>query len=419
MANVQPFRALRYRADAAESFDDLITPPFDVISPEQREALFARSPRNYARVILPEEGEGQSKYEAAAGLLKAWQAQGVMEQDAGPCFYLLSQRFTGLDGKPHERRAFFAACQIPEDGEETVLGHERTFPYKIQDRLALTRATEANTGAVFVLYDDPAAALAPFLAQMDTRPPDMEAHTIDGVSQRLWVVPADPAVTAFFADRTLYIADGHHRYATARAYRDEQRAANPGVSGPQPHDFVLFGFVALQDPGLIVYPAHRVLDAPEGFDADAFLDRLGEWFDVGPITGSPMDALNQQTRCAFVLAIKGRTDLLLVLKDGIDRGAWLGEEHGPAWRDLDVAVLHRGIIEQALGVAEGAEFAYIVDGYKALEAVHEGPRGLAFLMRNLEAAQICACADAREFMPQKATYFYPKLPSGAVINPLR
>lgn len=418
MANVQPFCAIRYDDHAAASHDDLITPPFDVISPGQRDTLFAKSPHNYARIILPEEKDGHDKYATAANLLSGWLDSGVVKQDGEPHYYLLSQRFTGLDGQRHERRAFFGVAKIPEEGEETVLGHERTFPYKIKDRLALTRATEVNTGAVFVLYDDAEAALASFLGQMDERAPDMAATTIDGVEQRVWAVPALATVTDFFRDKTLYIADGHHRFATAKAYRDEQRAKHPSDE-LQPHDFVLFGFVALQDPGLIVYPAHRVLDAPKDFVAADFLHKLGDWFDVLEPQGDLLAAVQQQDRCAFGASIAGHGEFLLVLKDGVDRTAWLGEDHGPAWRDLDVAVLHRGILEQALGLAEGAEFSYIVQGDEALDAVRTGGRDLAFLMRNLHARQICDCADAREFMPQKATYFFPKLPSGAVINPLR
>lgn len=418
MSNVQPFRAIRYQSKAAPSYDDLITPPFDVISPEQRETLFAKSPHNYARIILPEELDGRDKYDTAANLLGDWLATGVMKQDGEPHFYLLSQRFTGLDGQRHERRGFFAAAKIPEEGEESVLGHERTFPYKIQDRLALTRATQVNTGAVFVLYDDSEAELASFLAQMDEREPDIAATTIDGVEQRVWAVPALATVTDFFRHKTLYIADGHHRFATAKAYRDEQREKHPSDE-LQPHDFVLLGFVAQQDPGLIVYPAHRVLDAPDGFDAAAFLARLDEWFEVSEPQGDLLAAVQQQDRCAYGVSIAGHGERLLVMKDGVDRAAWLGEDHGPAWRELDVAVLHRGIIEGALGLAEGAEFSYIVDGGEALDAVRSGKRGLAFLMRNLKASQICDCADAREFMPQKATYFFPKLPSGAVLNPLK
>jgi uncharacterized protein (DUF1015 family) len=418
VANVQPFRAIRYQSDTAGPFDDLITPPFDVISPEQREALFAQSPHNYARIILPEALEAGDKYETAAGLLGDWLATGAMAQDDEPHFYLLSQRFTGLDGQRHERRGFFGVAKIPEDGEETVLGHERTFPYKIQDRLALTRATAVNTGSVFVLYDDADAELADFLAQMDEREPDIAATTIDGVEQRVWAVPALATVTDAFRGKTLYIADGHHRYATAKAYRDEQRELHPSDE-LQPHDFVLFGFVALQDPGLIVYPAHRVLDAPDGLDAAALLTRLEEWFEVSEPKADLLPAVQQQDRCAFGVCIAGHGERLLVLKDGVDRAAWLGEDHGPAWRELDVAVLHRGIIEGALGLPEGTEFSYIVDGDEALDAVRSGGKGLAFLMRNLHAKQICDCADAREFMPQKATYFFPKLPSGAVINPLK
>jgi uncharacterized protein (DUF1015 family) len=414
MPEVTGFRAYRYVQDRVGSYDKVITPPFDVISPEERIELMGYSPFNLTHLILPEEKYGLNKYEAAAKDFQSFIAQGVLTQDPEDSFYLLEQTFNDQDGKKHVRRGFFGVAKIPEPGAETVLGHERTFITKIQDRLALTRATQANLGAVFSLYSDPDGVLHPFLDQMRNRPEDMLAHTIDKVTQRIWRVPNDARVTEFLRDKKLYIADGHHRFATAVAYRDEMRAKeNP--TGPRPYDYVLMGFVDMDDPGLLVYPAHRVLDAPAGFVADEFLTKLKRWFDVTPSGADLAHEVRSAKGCAIGLAIKGAGRYLLTLRD-IDRVEFLGADRGPAWRELDVAILHRGIIENTLGLPEGAEFVYEHSAPKALDLVDSGKKGLAFILNATLARQIQACAEAKEPMPQKSTYIYPKLPSGAAIN---
>lgn len=413
MAEVRGFRAFRFDEGVVGNLDDVVTPPFDVISEEERVVLAARSPYNYTHVILPQERDGKSRYAVAAELLEQWRREGALRQDDAESFYLLEQTFTSLDGHECVRRGFLGIAKVPEPGEDTVLGHERTFEWKVTDRLALTEATRANLGAVFVLYEDKAHDLRGFLGQMDRRGPDLVARTIDGVTQRVWRVDADPAVTAFFAGKRLYIADGHHRYRTAHTYRDRMRLAEK-PDGPRPYDYVLMGFIALDDPGLFVYPAHRVVDLPDGFDEQQFLSELSKWFEVLPV-GSDLHAhVQDEPQCAIGLALRGGKRFVLRLHD-IDRVDLLGDMHGPAWRDLDVSVLHGGILERILGFAPDAVHVYEKDPATAQEMVESGRKGLAFLLRNMQPSQVCACAEARESMPQKATYFFPKLPSGAAI----
>ncbi len=232
-------------------------------------------------------------------------------------------------------------------------------------------------------------------------------------------MPDDPRVGEFLRDKTLYIADGHHRFQTARTYRDRMRAANPGA-GPQPYDFVMMGFVAFEDPGLKIYPPHRVLAAPDGFDAARFLQALEAWFEVAPLRAE--DALPERVEaapegCVIGLALPEGA-YLLTLRD-IDRAAFLGSDRAPAWRELDVAVLHRGVIERILGLPADAQFSYEKNARAAVEAVAGGEAGLAFLLRATRAEQIRACAEAGEPMPQKSTYFFPKLPSGGVLYRLK
>lgn len=413
MAEVRGFRAFRFDPAVVGNLDNVVTPPFDVITPEDREILAARSPYNYTHVILPQDRDGVSKYEVAAKTLDEWVRTKALVQDAEESFYLLEQSFPALDGQEHVRRGFFGVAKIPEPGEDTVLGHERTFDWKVTDRLNLTKATKAHLGAVFVLYRDDEHALGGFLAQMGQRPPDLEARTIDGVTQRVWRVKADPAVTAFFAGKRLYIADGHHRFRTAHTYRDLMRLQEK-PDGLRPYDYVLMGFIAMDDPGLFVYPAHRVLDAPQGFNAEAFLKALEPWFDVLPVKSDLVEHVQDEPECAIGLALNGGKYYVLRLRD-IDRVALLGDEHGAAWRDLDVAVLHGGILERILQFPSDAVFVYEKDPHVAIDMVERGGKGMAFILRNMLPEQVCACAEARESMPQKATYFFPKLPSGAAV----
>lgn len=414
MPHVKGFRGYRFNPAKAGNFDNVITPPFDVISPAEREALAQRSPFNMVHLILPEARGGLDRYQHAGRLLERMLAEGVLIQDESESLYLLEQRFQDNTGRERLRRAFYAVTKIPETGERTVLGHEKTFAHKIEDRLALMRATRMNFGAVFVMYSDPEGTLQPVFAPARTSPPDIVARTIDGVEQRLWRVPFDPRVAEFLAGRHLYIGDGHHRYATAVAYRDERRAAER-PNGPRPYDYVMMGFIALEDPGLVVYPAHRLLDGPAGLSAEELRRRLASHFELAPVEGDlPGRVAAAANGTTIGLAVHGDGQWLLHYKHG-DRRELLGDDHGPAWRDLDVAVLHRGIIENLLGMKAGEELVYEPDAAAALALCRRGEKRLAFIINPATPGQIRACAEAGEYMPQKATYLFPKLPTGPVL----
>jgi len=419
MLEVRGFRGLTFDTQKVGAQDRVITPPYDVIGPEDRKKLASTSPHNLVHVQLPVAQGSRSPYENAEDIFERWLDEGVLVQDAQPHFYLLRQQFADIEGTARTRRAFFAAVKIPETGERTILGHERTFDKPVEDRLRLTAALRANLGAVFALYDDDEGQLLPFLGQMEQGPPQATAETIDGVRQEFWRVPDDPAVPHFFQGKTLYIADGHHRFQTAGIYRDQMRAAHPEAAGPQPYDYVLMGFVSLSDPGLKIYPAHRLVPKPAGFNPGRFLEALDPWFEVEPLPSASLNErlANDPASCVLGLVIHGAGACLLKLRD-IDRTGLLGSGRGPAWRDLDVAVLHRGIIERILGLAEGTEFIYEKSLMRSIRAAESGTAGLAFLLRPVKPSQVQACARDAEPMPQKSTYFFPKLPSGGVLNRL-
>ena len=419
MLEVRGFRGLTYDTGKVGSQDYVITPPYDVITPEERALLASRSPYSMAHLILPQDEEGRSRYIAASERIRSWLDEGVLVQDPAPFYYLLRQTFVDLHGNPLVRRGFYGIVRLPEAGERHILGHERTFDKPVEDRLRLTEATQANLGAVFGLYSDPDGALSAFLGEMDRRPPEGSAETIDGVHQEFWRAAPDEAVTRFFRDKVIYIADGHHRFRTACAYRDAMRAIDKSDT-PQPWDYALMGFVAFEDPGLKIYPPHRVAPPPPGFDADAFLAALKPWFEVTPVgvsEGLPELVEATPGECVIGLVLPGKGAFLLILRD-IDRIEMLGDDRGPAWRDLDVAVLHRGLLERILGFEEGAEFIYEKNAEMALAAATGDSPSLVFILRPTRPDQICACAEAGEAMPQKSTYFFPKLPSGVVIHRL-
>lgn len=416
MADVFPFCGVRYQLEEVESFSDVVTPPFDVIDARTRVLLAEKSPVNMVHVILPEEGPDADKYTMAGRRLRQWIGQGVMRRDAAPGYYHLVQRYKGLDGRTHERRAFFARVRVPEPGEDgVVLGHERTFAHKIEDRLALTKATKANLGAVFGLYEDPEGRVTSVLQAAESRPPDVEAKTVDGVEQRLWRVEPDDAIGEHLRGKPLYIADGHHRFATAAAYRDWVRAQQ-GSDAPGAHDCLLMGLVEMNDPGLVVWPTHRALDPPEAFRAKAFLRQLETWFDPIPVSrealpavleGAPPQAVGMAIHEMGCFLLQPRPDRIDALMDA--------EVHA-VFRDMDVAVLHRGILERVMGLESGMELLYEPNMEKTLALVERGEKRMAFFLRGIGPHRIKTVADAGQYMPQKATYFYPKLPTGAVIN---
>ena len=416
MIEVRAFQGYRYNPERISNYDEVITPPYDVITDEERARMAAGSPANLVHALLPIAEDGGDKYAVAGEVLEQWIADGTMLQEETPSYYLLRQQFTDLEGQHQVRRAFFAAIKLPEEGEHYVLGHERTFSGHVDDRIKLTEATKANLGAVFSLYNDENNVLAEFLGQMETRAPDGVAHTIDGVTQEFWRVDDGPKVNEFFQGKTLYIADGHHRFQTACTYRDAQRAANPDA-GIQPYDYALMGFVSFDDPGLKIYPPHRVVALPEKFEATAFVSELEKWFTVEEVgEGLAEKVENAPGQCVMGIVTAGQPDRLLTLKEDL-RTEFLGDDRGESWRDLDVAVLHRGIIANIMGIAEGTTHHYEKSLDGALKAGTVAGQ-ISFILRATKASQICACAEAGEPMPQKSTYFFPKLPSGVVIHRL-
>ena len=402
MADVRPFRALRY-APAAGTLGDLVSPPYDVISPEQRQGYLAASPYNAVRLILPEVG-----YDEVAGLMGSWTDQGALETAPQPCLVAWTQSFTLDDGQPRERRTILAAVGLEPYEARVVRPHERTHAGPKEDRLRLTRAVRTNLSPVFGLYPDADgaawAAVAPHGA------PDGELTDADGTVHRIWFV-SDPAAAAAvqeaMRDRWILIADGHHRYETALAYRDEMRAAG---AGPGPHDRVMMGLTALDDPGLVVLPTHRLLSRwPDGADA-AF-------------TGTEVDGVDALL-AALAAAPEDAPALGLLTREGarLLTAPPPGPSASPAER-LDVAALEREILIPHLGADQAAlahdeVLSYTKDAAEAAALVARGDIAAALILRGIPKPAIAAVSEAGETMPQKSTYFFPKLLTGVTFHSL-
>ena len=407
MADVRAFRALHYDRDRVGGLQPVVAPPYDVIDAEQRAALIARSPYNVVEIDLP---QGDNPYAHAAEVFDAWQAEGILVRDDADALWALEQDYTGPDGRRRTRHGFFARVKVEEYGAGRIRPHERTHPGPKEDRLRLTRATHANLSPIFSLYDDPQEAAWRALAPHLQTEAWAEVTDEDGTTHRLWRVtdaPAIEAVTGALADKELLIADGHHRYETARVHHEEGGAGH-----------VLMCLVALQDPGLTVFPTHRLLTRID--DRDGLRATIERDFDV-----APTDELEPEgdgpVRMGYLDA-HHRRPLMLTLKDPAIVAAALPDKPEP-YRNLDTAVLEALVLQGALRMTEddishlnGLDYAR--DTAQARERVESGGAEAAFFMRGTPVTQVRAVAAAGESMPPKSTYFFPKVLTGMVFNPL-
>jgi uncharacterized protein (DUF1015 family) len=409
MAEIQPLRALHYDLAAAGPLDRLVAPPYDVIDAAQRRALAAKSPFNAVEIDLPE-GE-PDPYRHAAELLEQWRMQGVVLQDAEPSLWALTQTFTGPDGTTRTRHGFFAKVRLTDYGPGLVRPHERTHPAAKEDRLRLMRATRANLSPIFSLYRDPSGEAWSALEPATASPPWGEVTDEEGTTHRLWRV-ADQAAIAraqeALAGVELLIADGHHRYETARTYAEE-------IGGEGEHRYVLMTLVSMSDPGLAIFPTHRLVG---GLDEQ-------RWHRLEEALRTEFQATENGAEDLPTFGVLRRTDerarqLRLASPEIADR-ALAG--HSDSYRRLDTAVLEKLVLEDALGFTEDdishqRGLGYARDLPQARELLASGEFDLAFLLRATPVEQVEAIAAAGETMPPKSTYFYPKLLSGLLFNPL-
>ena len=416
MADVQPLRAIHYDLATAGPLDRVTAPPYDVIDPDLRADLTARSPHNVVEIDLPVGGD---PYGHAGELFERWQMDGVLVRDREPALWAMTQAYRGPDGAERVRHGLFCRVRITDYGPGLIRPHERTHPAAKEDRLQLMRATRANLSPIFSLYDDPAGAAWSALEPATEAPPWGEVTDDDATVHRLWRV-TDPAaierVQAALADRELLIADGHHRYETARTYAEE-------VGGEGDHRYVLMCLVSMSDPGLTVFPTHRLVGRLAEDRRARLEEELQRDFEVREVDadGVVPEGGNGSTPTYGYLDQAGRSlRLRLDSPATVDRAL---ADHSPSYRRLDTAVLEKLVLEDTLGLTEDdishqRGLAYARDLDQARQLLGSGDYELAFLLRPTPIEQVQAVAQAGETMPPKSTYFYPKLLSGLLFNPL-
>ena len=417
MADVEPLRALHYDLDRTGGLQDVVAPPYDVIDAEQRADLEASSPYNVVRIDLP---VGIHPYDNAARLLAAWREEGVIVRDEVPAVWPLEQRYTGPDGETRTRTGFLARVRVEDYGPGRIRPHERTHPGPKEDRLRLTRATRANLSPIFSLFADPAGALTGSLAEATYgKPPWGESTDDDGTVNRLWRIE-DPHTIATVHDALqsseLLIADGHHRYETARVYAEE-------VGGEGPQRYVLMCLVALEDPGLTVFPTHRLLRDLRPDQHETLASVIRRDFEIKRLesTDELVPAYGQPVSLGYIDA-HFRQPWMLTLKDQAIADAALSD-HAAPYRRLDTAVLEALILKGALGMSDDdidhlAGLGYARDFDQALQLVNDGDYDAAFFVAATPIEAVREVAGAGESMPPKSTYFFPKVPTGLVFNPL-
>jgi uncharacterized protein (DUF1015 family) len=407
MAKIYPFRSLRYSQDKIP-IEKVVTQPYDKISEEMRERYYASHPNNIVRLVygknFPTDSAADNVYTRAAAFLKEWRANGVLEQIAQPAFFVYFQRFTvpGTD-ETRLRKGFVGLGRLEDYANKVIYPHERTLSGPKRDRLELLRHTRTQFEQIFMLYEDPARRTEALMDEVASAPPDVDLTDEYDVEHKMWVVTAQDRIEFLqhqMAEKKLIIADGHHRYETALAYRDEMRGENGS-------DRIPMTFFNMNSPGLTVLPTHRVLANVQGFDARALLDRAAAFFDQGSrADGITIGVCTHGELTLTNLRLKSSVDLAALMPDLSDKQ-----------RTLDVVLLHRLLLEKCLGINEDAvkkesHITYLRDRDAAINAVREAKAQAVFLLSPTRLDQIRDIAYEGNVLPQKSTDFYPKVLSG-------
>ncbi|MBN2582685.1 MAG: DUF1015 domain-containing protein [Planctomycetes bacterium] len=434
MASILPFRGLRYNTKLSLDLTMVTAPPYDCISGDLQEELYERHPHNIVRLILGHQGkddtDADNRYTRAARCLRQWQDSGVLIRETRPALYLYEQEFTA-DGQTRIRRGFIARVALEEFGSGDIHPHEQTFSGPKEDRLKLLQATRTNLSQVFALYPDETNEV---MSAIDRRPlarPDLVVADDHGVINRMWIITHEETaaeVCSLMHRKPLFIADGHHRYTTALNYRKHLQSRGEDVSGHHPANFTSIMCVSMSDPGLVVFPTHRVLVNFPQVTAAQMQKALAEHFTwheysgAEAVSGRMEERLNESQGVAIGVYLRGdQSSYIAQLKDlsAMDR---LATDHSPEWRRLDVSILHQLVLDrllpEAFGPQKDLQTRYVHLASEAFDAVHEDQASVALLLKPPTVDDVRVIAGNGELMPQKSTYFYPKLLSGLIMNPL-
>ena len=435
MAEIRPFRGVRYNQELAKDLADVICPPYDIINPQGQQELYRRSQYNFVQVEfgreLPQDTATDNKYTRSAATLERWLEQGVLVVDEEPAIYLHDHYFQ-LKGKEHRRRGIIVCVRLEEWDKMVVRPHEGTLVEHKGDRLSLLWALQANTSPILALFEDQGQQVSSLLASPPSQPV-ISFSGADGERHEVWAITQPKVIGQIcrsLARQSLYIADGHHRYESALTFRREKRAGSSAVSAGDAFNFVMMELVDFSDPGLFILPPHRLVGGISKAGLSQLTAKLESFFDIEELPLNMPDVWQQVDRLLasgeasqVKLALFGldRDRLfLLTLRDFNAASRMMPYFHSELYKKLDVSVLDHVILEELLGLGGGGE-AVLDFSYEAQDAVSrvlEQEYQLAFLLRPLKAEVIKAVADADDRMPRKSTYFYPKAPAGLILHRL-
>jgi len=442
MAIVAPFRGLVYNLEKKPDLSRVLAPPYDVISEEEQEALYARDPHNIVRLILGKKKKGDTdwdnRYTRAADLFSRWLSEGILIRAPKPQIYLTSLDYTPGNGEPPVTRwGLILLVRIEDENSRVILPHERTFSAHKQDRLNLMRASNAQFSQIFGLYEDPQDILLAQFPSVASQPAPFSCELSDGTYTRMWPVEdrsLHRQVARFMKDRTILIADGHHRYETARAYRNMMRARYGTRPQNRSFEFVTMYLTNMFHKGLTILPSHRLITRVPGFEQHRFLGLLEHWFDMEafPLPDAPgpdffeglkrrLHQAGLETSAIAFCHQQAREGHLLRLKPGA-RDA-LGDDLHPSLKELDVLVLSRLILQKTLGFSKEdldneEVFHYESSLSKAVSKVLSGQYVMSFLLNPTKIEQVREVVTHALVMPRKSTFFYPKVLSGMVLTPI-
>ncbi len=424
MAEVKAFKALRF-TERAGDISKNVCPPYDIISEEERLGYIRTSENNIIRLEKP---VGDNAYDDARALYLEMSDKGVIECDEKKGIYVYEEEFDAL-GNRYKIKGIFVRVRLEEFDKKVVLPHEETLSKAKQDRFDLMCATHCNFSPIYCMYTDEKREISSLVDIMSQSKAEIEFEAKDGVVQRIWKCE-DESITdkveELFRDKQLFIADGHHRYETGLRFRNH--LIDKGVIKDKDHDanFIMMFLIDMENSGLVVYPTHRMVTGLEGFDLDKALCGMKQYFDVTEISEADIDKVlceNADNKANVLVSSDGKFYLSVMKKDAQRKLSEMNPEKSEAYKNLDVTVLHSLILENVLGIdkenmAQQINLKYTRDKDEAIDAVKSGKANCSFIINATKVEEIKSVALANEKMPQKSTYFYPKLITGLVMNRL-
>lgn len=425
MAEIKGYKGLRFNCEKAGKIEELVCPPYDIISDQQREEYIKTNPHNIIRLELP---KGDDKYNKAAEILNDWLEKGILVKEDKPAIYIYEEEFTAY-GERKAIKGIICRVKLEEFSKGIILPHEFTLSKAKEDRLNLMKATNCNFSQIYSLYMDGGKNTLGKIDSLSKSEPDIQLQDNDNVTHRMWIIKDEKAIADIcsdFTDRKLYIADGHHRYETALNYRNYLREQGLAKEGDA-CDYQMMMLVDMEHPGLVVFPTHRLVRNLDSFNAERVIDGCKEYFDVtehsdiNTIESTLMELYNQGKK-AYAFYCGGSSYKLLVLKD-TNIIKKLLPNASTATQQLDVTILHTLVLEKIFGIdaenmAKQINLTYTKIFDEAISSVQQGNSQCAFILNPTRVSEIREVASNGEKMPQKSTYFYPKMITGLVMNQL-